>query len=320
LLILSALTKQSSVAALFVVLICLWRENRRLVAWFTIGYAAIWGAIFAFMYAISHGGYFFATVTSLSSNPISWERFARLTGEQFGMAKNVSIAALVLFALVFKHIKFDRWAIYATLAAVQGLTTVGKFGSGPNYFLEFVAALAILLGMVLAVFHENARAGKRWGLMIISFVLLIAVVMGSSQESPYIGQPWRMITRSNMRSGLKADENIVRQYTKPGDYLLTKRIDLALLTGRIPLMNDPFTFSFLARIGKWDETGAIGMIRSASIPLVIIDTGPDNIDRTEFLSAAFKAEVKQHYVLFAVSNGIFFYRPNQLQGGIPEVH
>jgi|GEM_PF-3977673 len=317
--ILSIFTKQSSIAAFLVVSACIWREDRKRAVLFAGAFAAAWVIIFTILYLISAGGYYFHTVTSLSTNPLLWERFQNLTMDEFESPKNIVIPGMVIFALIFRQIKVDRWALYAGLALAQALLTVGKFGSGVNYYLEFTLAQAILFGLFLAALHQNAQKGKDLGLIVATPLLLITVLVGHFEKNYLLKETWNFIATAHTTIR-KINNNIedVKNNSQPGDFLLTKRMDMALFAGRTPIVNDPFTFSFLAKIGKWDESKVVQMLRSGSIPLVILQDSPEDIDKSEFLTSAQKAEVKSHYYHYNDTRGIYFYKAKPPSGATPQ--
>jgi hypothetical protein len=272
---------------------------------------ALWAMIFELMQIITRGGYYLETVAYFGTNPIMWDRFWMMAKDYFSHVKNVSFIMLVVFGLAFKYIKFDRWVLYAGLALIQALAFLGKDGSGPHYFLEFTAVLAVLIGMLTASLYQSARQGKGFPVVVYLF-MVVSVIIGNLQEYRFASQTWKRVLYLSTQKSTPAASYIVMQNSRPGDLLLTKRVDLAVLYGRIPVMNDPYSFCFLANRGMWDDSKVVKMVRDGSFPLVILDKRPKDIDSSEFLSKALKAEVKSHYYLFAIARNAYFYRPRPL--------
>ena len=93
--------------------------------------------------------------------------------------------------------------------------------------------------------------------------------------------------------------------------LLTKRVEMATLNGRVPVMNEPFGFGLLAERGKWDEGKILEMIRGKSFPIILADRDEDSLAQSEYFSGNVKKEIQKNYQYAGMANGAFIYFPKK---------
>jgi hypothetical protein len=149
--------------------------------------------------------------------------------------------------------------VYALLAGLMTLS-VAKSGSNVNYFIEWMAVLAILLGILVrdaasaAVGGASAGRSKR----LFDQPALLPLLIGL-QALTLASPPARAETRAPSRvAELKALSAMVREADRPivsDDMVLLRR-------SGVPVQWEPAIFAELASTGAWDERGFVERIRA----------------------------------------------------------
>jgi len=149
--------------------------------------------------------------------------------------------------------------VYALLAGLMTLT-VAKSGSNVNYFVEWMAVLAILLGILVrdaaaaALGVASGAGSKRLFAQPALLPLLIglqALTLASPPGRAEIGAPSRV-------AELEILSAMVREADRPvisDDMVLLRR-------SGVPVQWEPAIFAELASTGVWDERGFVARIRA----------------------------------------------------------
>jgi hypothetical protein len=149
--------------------------------------------------------------------------------------------------------------VYAVLAGLMTLS-VAKSGSNVNYFIEWVAVLAILLGILVQDAAAAAVAGIRAGgsTRLIAQPALLPLLIGV-QALVVPPLPGRTETLAGARiPQLEALSTMVRNAGRPvisDDMVLLRR-------SGVPIQWEPAIFAELASTGAWDERRFVQYIRA----------------------------------------------------------
>jgi hypothetical protein len=149
--------------------------------------------------------------------------------------------------------------VYALLAGLMALS-VAKSGSNVNYFIEWMAVLAILLGILVrdaasaAVGGASAGRSKR----LFDQPALLPLLIGL-QALTLASPPARAETRAPSRvAQLETLSAMIREADRPvvsDDMVLLRR-------SGVPVQWEPAIFAELASTGAWDERGFVERIRA----------------------------------------------------------
>jgi hypothetical protein len=155
---------------------------------------------------------------------------------------------------------------YATLAGLMTLS-VAKSGSNVNYFVEWMAVVAILLGILVrdaaaaAVDRASTAAPKR----LFAQPALLPLLIGL-QALTLASPPARTEARAPSRvAELEALSAMVRSADRPvisDDMVLLLRSD-------VPVQWEPAIFAELASTGVWDERGFAERIRAGQFAFFV---------------------------------------------------
>jgi hypothetical protein len=149
--------------------------------------------------------------------------------------------------------------VYAVLAGLMTLS-VAKSGSNVNYFVEWMAVLAILLGILVrdaaaaAVGGVPGEGSKR----LFAQPALLPILIGL-QALTLASPPARAETRAPSRiAELEELSSMVREARRPvvsDDMVLLRR-------SGVPVQWEPAIFAELASTGAWDERTFVERIRA----------------------------------------------------------
>lgn len=156
--------------------------------------------------------------------------------------------------------------VYALLAGLMTLS-VAKSGSNVNYFVEWMAVLAILLGILVrdaaaaAVGGASAAGPKR----LFAQPALLPLLIGL-QALTLASPPARSETRAPSRvAQLEQLSAMVREADRPvisDDMVLLRR-------SNVPVQWEPAIFAELASTGVWDESGFVERIRAGQFAFFV---------------------------------------------------
>jgi hypothetical protein len=212
----------------------------------------------------THGGFLFHTVTANAN------RYSTPLLRYFAGDLALTTGSLLLFAVAraMRPLAGERprsalLVLYFVGTAMSALT-IGKVGSHVNYFLEIVAASAIIAGVLIA---DATRAG--------GWKRSLASVLVAAQSLWLVGftvfRPENMEAKLAMRAEFEKLRDVVRAEPKP--VLADETMGVLVIAGH-PIELQPFELTQLARQGIWDESKLIADIRAQRFGLVLINDGP----------------------------------------------
>jgi hypothetical protein len=254
----AVLTKQTQVAALLAVAaVAFVRDPRRgwRVGAFAVG-LVVAGAV---ALQVSSGGHFLWHAVTANANPFSLDRAASLARRFAGphLPEIVAVAALLAAGAARRRLTLP-W-LYAALS-IPITVAVGKVGSDTNYFLEPLAATALLVALELPS-GSSVLAG-RWGRMEWTLVVILATAVAAIRG--YDAARTRPPNDRTVAAYLAAAEHLktVRGTIVSDDATLLR------LAGR-PVVFQPFVMTQAAEAGHWDEGPFLAALADGSVTMVI---------------------------------------------------
>lgn len=149
--------------------------------------------------------------------------------------------------------------VYAVLAGLMTLS-VAKSGSNVNYFIEWMAVLAILLGILVrdAAAAATGAVSTPGSKRLFAQPALIPLLIGL-QALNLASPPTRAEARAPARvAEMERLSRMVREADRPvvsDDMVLLRR-------SGVPVQWEPAIFAELASTGAWDERGFVRRIRA----------------------------------------------------------
>ncbi|HYI41872.1 MAG TPA: hypothetical protein VE053_16305 [Allosphingosinicella sp.] len=207
---------------------------------------------------LGHIFYFAVLAIGLAARLKARLPFYRGCGNVAGLRERLASApadALLLLVLV-----------YALLAGLMTLS-VAKSGSNVNYFIEWMAVLAILLGIFVrdaaaAAAGAVSGAGSRRLFAQPALMPLLIGLQALTLASP----PARTEARAQSRvAELEQLSLMVREADRPiisDDMVLLRR-------SGVPVQWEPAIFAELASTGAWDERGFVERVRSGQFAFFV---------------------------------------------------
>lgn len=259
LMVMAAFTRQSYLLAFPLgALVQFYVHDRRQAAAFGVTLGVTVGLLAIALNQATGGGALIHLVLA-NINHMSW---SLLCSGLFRLAV-ISVPALALALVVARSILRERARMMFPLIALllgAGLSslTVAKVGSSINYFLEIVAATALLCAV------SAARRGRRWPTLLLMAGL-------TAQACVYAYGNWTMVSAHSVlraRAPLfQALYDLVRQ--EPGAILADDHM-AALVQGGHEVLLQPLEFGLLASGGLWDEGRVVADLKAGRFALVII--------------------------------------------------
>lgn len=163
------------------------------------------------------------------------------------------------------HTGFLLVSVYAVLSGLMTLT-VAKSGSNVNYLVEWMAILAVLLGIVVrdaaaAVAGVASTASKR---SVVSLLLLPSMI--GFQALILTFSPSYADHRAEWRAGeLQALRDMIRSADRP---VISDDMVLLVRAG-VPVQWEPAIFAELASTGMWNESPFVQRIRAGEFAFFI---------------------------------------------------
>ncbi len=277
------LTKQSYVAAaLTVTIIFMARSPRRGLVFAATLVALLGGAVAALSWS-SNGWFLFHAVTA-NRNPFSWEN-AGVLADRF-LSSHAPEWLLMSPALVPLAItrRVSVFGLYAVIAAAASISS-GKLGSDSNYFIEPLAAAALLAANEFPLAWLVARG--RPGRVACAALCAAAVILGAI----------RFVELRQMRRSLPGEVTVFERMcrdlaARPGPAVS----DDAVLLGCAgkDVIFQPFVMTQLAEAKRWDQRPFLESLSDGRIPTVIVQTRPEWLFRSRY-TAEMRESLRKRY-------------------------
>ncbi len=295
LLIAAIYTRQSYLlAAPLAVILGLAVRDRRRALLFAAGLAAAVLSLFGLLQWRTGGGFYFHTVVA-NANPLLIRRAVE------SMVFTLYRAAPLIVVLLPEVLCFARrresplwlpvgYLVGGSLSAL----TIGKAGSNVNYFLEWVAAASIVVGVGIARWRREMPVNIR--LMPLSLLVLQAIWAAYTSYG-YIRDIQMHWT---LEPEVRRLENMV--CTAPGPVLASEMLSVIVVCGR-ELLLQPLEYTLLATEGKWDQRPLVADIKAGKFSLILIEKEQDR------WTPEMWAAIQERYEPETVLAGITVYRP-----------
>jgi len=258
-LVLALLTRQSAVAAGAAVVVWLaWRGERR----GAVGLGALWIGLSLLAYAaltLATGGRFLTQAVLMLRtgwDPLRvlgfWGDFVRF------YPALLALGAVAAMAQWRRDGRPDPFVLFTVFAAVVSLS-VGKSGSGENYFLEPLAGLCLLTGVAWARLAEGAAARPLVGALL---VVQLLVMMPSPRFD------------ADQAAVLRAQRDQISALLPPAPApVLSEDPGILLANGRTVWLL-PYACTQAAVQGRWDQAPLVREIEAGSFALIILQFDP----------------------------------------------
>ncbi len=282
-----------------------WQVALRRNRWLLLSFGATIALGALYWQQRSHG-WFLPIIILGNVNPFSLTRLAL-----FWWAGLIGVAPIFLAAAVWRlrqpatTPEMALWRWYG-LAALLSAGLIGKAGSDLNYFLELAVTLACAGGMAVADLTGDMPEdnGKQSGgpavwrrlallLLLIQMVWLLVLNLRTFATPSQLRQ--RTLERQALLALIEAT---------PGPVLADEGMD-ALLLARRPVWFEPYVFTQLAALGRWDETPLLSGLAQTQFDLIIINPRL----RAQRWSPALLAQIERHYEMTGLAGNLAIYRP-----------
>lgn len=260
-------------------------------------------------------GQFFTNIVTYENNRFDlmyaeWaiEHFAIVNILFFGLG---SLGALISLA---KWKEFGAVGLYYMLAGLE-LLTIGKVGSSVNYFLDFLAASCIAIGVL--GYHAATASRSDWGKLGYAAYLSLFLVQLCMWRHPWPGRPGDWAFTPHEASGV-ADRKLIQIIRATKGPVISENMGLLAQADK-PAIYQPFIMTQLANQGDWNENLITSLLRKKKISLLVLGfdaaTRYPHLDRFNW---TFLRAVKNHYMLSRKVGAYFLYVPvSGLVGGLP---
>lgn len=203
------------------------------------------------------------------------------------------------------------WDFYL-VTAVSSIAMAGKVGSWENYFFEPLFAICLYAGLGAAkagTLASKPCGDSQQGFGAAKRLLIPALLLGQLGlmfHTPAIA--WRMMQEDGQANRQLAP--LVANTTGP---ILSEDMGLLVTNGK-EVAYFGFEYTQLARMGLWDQSWELGMLRSHGFPLVILEAGTrENPEHYSRFTRRLLSELDRHYGLAESIGKYRLYRPAPLQ-------
>lgn len=264
---LATFTKPSFLAGPVAALACgILREKRREASLWFLVFVLIAGGLHGTMHVLTAGR---STTQVFLHNVNVFRPFDVLINFRWWFLHTPVLSALGLaYVLECRRTgRHDLASIYLLLSGLAALS-VGKIGSGPNYFFELILACCFCAGLVLAAAVEAVQKHETVPvyqsplfIKCMLLVQLLATVHWPGGRGMF-GWAWSPTEREVLEA-----RKLEKIYESAEGPVLTERPGLALQAGHKPWWQ-PFICTQLDHEGQWDQQPVIDALRDSRFEYV----------------------------------------------------
>ena len=317
--VLSVFTKQNMIAAAIATFATAFLIDRRqtYIA-FTISVLA--GIIgLAITYA-TYGEQFFLHVFSYNLNNFHWDLFLENISKLF--LWRPAELLMLLFGPAYLFMRRQRPAaipgghktspdislvLFSGFMAASLLNVIasGKTGSGFNYFIEFEAAGALLVGLITvrATTFVNSRglnpehAKHRRLIYLGLFILCFQTSFG-----------W--VTKHNdiKEDGISSAQRVMELVASVDGPVISEDMALLHRTGK-PLLFQPFIMTQMVLEKRWNPTQLIDSLRRGEVDMIVLTSDIESETHQDRFFAAFTEIIETRYRLLEETGSFLVYVP-----------
>lgn len=287
-------TKQSALAAPAAVVVVLLSRRPRTGLLFAIALGGSVVGLAAIAQVATAGQFLFHTVVA-NANPFELGRVVSLWAS---FLRGHALEAVVLVLLLFRAAWQRRVGIVSVYAAFAWLAAlgVGKVGSDSNYFLEPVAAVALLVAHEFppTLVPRCPRARASLGVAL----LLGVVVMGGTRAA------WHLRVRAPLSGANQVFRGIATSVASVNGAVVSDDAGVVVRAGK-QVFFQPFVMTQLAEAGLWDQTPFLEALGSGGVRLVIVQTEPAVVYESRY-TPQMRAVLRERFTV--VANYILGFR------------
>ncbi len=267
-------TKQTAVAGAAASLVAVARRDPRRALRSAATLAAAAALVTLALEWASDGWFLFHTVAG-NWNAYSLARAVALWGTflRHHVVEATVLVALLLWQAATRHL--DVPGIYALLACAVAWGA-GKVGSDLNYFLELLAATALLAAS--GVPQRGPAGSGRFGAVVSCAAVLAGLLLGVVHVDDQLGR----------RRGFAALAPVAREVTARvgamGGVVVSDEASLLVRAGK-PVFFQPFVMTQLAAAGRWDERPFLAALADGTVAAVIVQEAPPEVVPTRYSEA-----------------------------------
>jgi hypothetical protein len=264
LVILAALTKQTSLAAGAAIGLTLLVEDRRRAALWILATAAAGAAVFGALNLLTHGHYYDdAVVANIAPFHMSLLKLRQHVTYLLLTGSGVLLVACAGLWRLSR--KIAPLYLYTALALCIWALTAPKIGSDLNYQLEMMLALSMCAGSALDQldFFSSLFTARRTWVTLLQLPLLLHVALNVTLTARMVAE--RALLEPFKRSETEA---LQRYVEKSGPILSVQYDSLVYYRGRMDV--EPYIYSLLVQAGITDPAPLLGDILNRRLPAVIL--------------------------------------------------
>lgn len=263
--------------------------------------------LFFLVFNFLTGGGFYFNIVSANINPFSLERLNDNFRNFYESAPAFFILGAAGLLLSIKRI--DGWLMLIgfTIGGLLSALTIGKIGSNINYFLEFAAAISLLIGLGIVVLMRKSNK------TIMGVILSIGLIILSWQTVKLI---WMIQNetkgglrdRQTAHSELETLEDLVIQ-NMDRPILADEYMGLMVLNGQ-NLYLQPFEITQLVNANLFEQDILINQIEDEAFSLILIQEASwwSNVAQERWTPAMLET-IRSNYRVSAQLENTLVYKP-----------
>lgn len=302
--LLSVFTKQTLISAPLAASFYLLVKNPRNAVIFSGLFIIIGIIIFELLNHLTDGQFYIHLFTHHTFIDFSFRRAYSMYREFFFNHKFLFIFAFSCATYMLSTKKLSLFLFYFIFALITSIT-VGKTGSGVNYFMEVIAISCVLFGFMVEEINRKLRQDS-------IFQILVAAIL-AVQFVPNVHYLYIYSNIQDVKFGRKITD-YVRQST--GD-ILTEDAGFAVLNGKVPV-TEPFMAAQFSKNGLWDQSQLLNRLRNKNFSLAILKTNLndaeyENLENPIYFTKEILTELKNNYKLVDQQGRYYIYKPSYRQ-------
>lgn len=259
---------------------------------------------------VTQGGFYFNIVTA-NVNPYDINRTFDNFRNFFDHAPLIFILAVVGLSVSITRV--EGWPLMFGLLVGGFLSalTIGKIGSNINYFLEFAAALCLLIGFGLVILEHRSN---QMLLLFFACLLVFLLTWQTVLLIKFVQEDSRLTLQERQHSldDLKNMEVLIKKnIDRP--ILADEYMGMILLAGQ-NLYLQPFEITQFINAGLFDQNILIDQIQDAHFSLILIQEGSFwSFVAQERWTPELLDAIRLNYRLIAQLENTHVYQPHKSQ-------
>ena len=275
----AGLAKQSTVAAPLAALVWLALRDWRLALTFGLALGAAAGLCIAALQLGSGGWFWLHTFDSHVAKPFVWARTWHVAASFFAFHAPVVVFGAGLWVWVLARRRLSCATLWLPISALAALSA-GKVGSDTNYFLEPMAALALVAARELPL-PLATDASRRQSVTAALAAALAVIAAAANLRLHLVNGAW-------IRPAEQRFAAVAAEWSPAAGDVLADDAGFLVYTGR-PLVFRPFIMTQLAEAGMWDPRPLLDALENGRVTLAVIQREPAGIFHSRYTPAMRRA-------------------------------